>query len=302
MSRERESTSRARGPRGPRPPSPAAAPMPTPVIRPLLLALGFALLAPLLRPLHADDLFLRLATYFVTPGPQRVRIPVLNGSFARSEHAVARSRVRDLTVVSAEGTSHPPTSAWSDDGNTSHLTVPVRRPGTYVVGASTRPRTLRLDGAAFDEYLREDGIDAVLADRTERALLGTPARERYAKHAKAVFQAGGHFTPTHAAVLGYPAEIVPLANPYELSPGDTLPVRCLVDGRPVVHQSVVAGGELRGEPFEPRRARTDSAGVVRVPLRQAGQWYVKFVHMAPVADDPELDYESKWATLTFEVR
>jgi hypothetical protein len=276
--------------------------LPTPVLRPPLLALGLVLLAPVLRPLHAHDLFLRLATYFVVPGPQRVRIPVLNGTFARSEHAVARSRVRDLTVVSAEGTSHPPTSAWSDAGDTSFLIIPVRTTGTFVVGASTHPRTLRLEGAAFDEYLKEDGVDDVLAARARSGAAGTPARERYAKHAKAVFQSGGHTTPTHAAVLGYPAEIVPLANPYELSPGDTLTVRCLVDGRPVPLQSVIAGGELRGEPFESQHVRTDSAGVARVALRQAGQWYVKFVHMAPIANDPELDYESKWATLTFEVR
>jgi hypothetical protein len=33
----------------------------------------------------------------------------------------------------------------------------------------------------------------------------------------------------------------------------------------------------------------------------AGRWYVKFVHMVR-ATEPGLDYESKWATLTFEMR
>jgi hypothetical protein len=30
-------------------------------------------------------------------------------------------------------------------------------------------------------------------------------------------------------------------------------------------------------------------------------WYVKFIHMARVRED-SVDYESKWATMTFEVR
>ena len=32
-----------------------------------------------------------------------------------------------------------------------------------------------------------------------------------------------------------------------------------------------------------------------------GLWFVQFIHMVP-AEDPEVDYESNWATLTFEVR
>ena len=32
----------------------------------------------------------------------------------------------------------------------------------------------------------------------------------------------------------------------------------------------------------------------------SGRWYVKFIHMVR-ASEPGLDYESKWATLTFEI-
>jgi hypothetical protein len=41
--------------------------------------------------------------------------------------------------------------------------------------------------------------------------------------------------------------------------------------------------------------------VARLSLGAAGSWYVKFIHMTRVAE-PEVDYESKWATLTFAVR
>jgi hypothetical protein len=39
-----------------------------------------------------------------------------------------------------------------------------------------------------------------------------------------------------------------------------------------------------------------------VPLNSAGQWYVKFIHMTKVVGDTALDYESKWASITFELR
>ena len=47
--------------------------------------------------------------------------------------------------------------------------------------------------------------------------------------------------------------------------------------------------------------RTDQYEVALITLDSPGKWYVKFVNMVEVADEG-LDYESKWATLTFEIR
>src|SRR5207248_535905 len=83
--------------------------------------------------------------------------------------------------------------------------------------------------------------------------------------------------------------------------GSTRRVRCLVEGRPVANQMVLWGGEQGGQMRVQRRTRTDSDGVAEVTLDGAGRWYVKFVHMVR-GTQRKLDYESKWATLTFEVR
>lgn len=50
--------------------------------------------------------------------------------------------------------------------------------------------------------------------------------------------------------------------------------------------------------------RTDDRGVARVALRLPGVWYVKFILMRSVPDAAKdsVNYESKWATLTFAVR
>ena len=101
----------------------------------------------------------------------------------------------------------------------------------------------------------------------------------------------------YQAVLGYPAELIPLDNPYVLRPGDMFRVRAVVDGEPVPNQFVIAGGQGART-----STRTDSAGVARVRIGSRGAWYVKFIHMQRVTDDPMIDYESKWATLTFGVQ
>jgi uncharacterized GH25 family protein len=69
----------------------------------------------------------------------------------------------------------------------------------------------------------------------------------------------------------------------------------------VAQQLVIAGGEHGGQAQPERQARSDEEGVVRFALATPGKWYVKFIHMEP-ATGRGVDYESKWATLTFEVR
>ncbi len=250
----------------------------------------------------AHDLFLKLDTYFLEPHA-RVRISVLNGTFSKSENFVAADRIADISVVSPGGrTRLPAATAWSrGPDSTSLLSVELGDAGTYVAGASTRPRELVLTAEQFNAYLEEDGIPDVLAPRRAGNEFGTGARERYSKHVKAVFQVGQSRSEGFGVVLGYAAEIVPLENPYAPGRGAPLRVRCLVDGRPVANQMVLWGGEQGGTPFAERRARTDADGVAQVTPDAPGRWYVKFVNMVR-SDQPGLDYESRWATLTFETR
>lgn len=250
--------------------------------------------------LLAHDLFLKLDTYFVPP-QTTVRVAVLNGTFASSEGAVTPDRLRDLSVTGPTERRTLARDAWKPMGDTTWLTVLTGATGTYVIGASLLPREITLTAEQFNGYLEEDGIPDVLEARRTGGTLDRPARERYQKHVKAILQVGDSRSAAFATTLGYPAELVPLANPYSLSVGDTLALRCLVDGQPVVRQLVIAGGEHNGQAMRDIRARSDTDGVARFAIGAAGKWYVKFIHMVPAHRD-SLDYESKWATLTFEVR
>jgi hypothetical protein len=63
----------------------------------------------------------------------------------------------------------------------------------------------------------------------------------------------------------------------------------------------MAGRELKGRVIAAPGVRSDANGVARVKLAGGGKWFVKFIHMTKLGQsDP--DYESKWASLTFEIR
>lgn len=267
--------------------------------------------------LGAHDMFLKLESYFLSPNSD-VAVQLLNGTFERSENAIARDRMTDVSVVgpTPSDVRHPSGSQWRDSvavtgGDTTAMSILDTRTGdagTYVVGVSTRERTFTLSGEDFDTYLEHDGVLDVLEARREAGEMGTETTETYSKHVKAVVQVGEARSEAYTGRLGYPSELVPLQNPYRLAVGDTLELLFLFEGEPVADQIVYAshegyhGHDESGGHREAVQTRTDADGIARIPLDQAGRWYARLIHMVPVPDDPDVDYESNWATLTFEIR
>ena len=76
---------------------------------------------------------------------------------------------------------------------------------------------------------------------------------------------------------------------------------CLLNERPLINQFVIAGWESKHGKVNSINARTDVKGIARFKLAGAGKWFVKMIHMEPVKESG-LNYKSKWATLTFEIR
>jgi hypothetical protein len=265
----------------------------------LVVALGISAV-----PARAHDLFLTLRSFFV-PAESAIEIHALNGTFSSSVATVARERMADVSVWSPAGRAHLDTSAWVERRDTTVLRLRTGGPGTYAVGVSTRAKVLALKASDFNGYLASEGVPEVLADRRRDHELDRPARERYAKDVKTLVQVGETRTESFGAVFGYAAELVPLDNPYGLraGPGTVFRVRALVDGAAQAALTLQVGGrDTRGARLPQREIRSDASGIAVVHLEIPGRYYVKFIRMRRLTGDPEADYESHWATLTFEVR
>jgi len=265
---------------------------------PAIVVLAATFLAGAAALLSAHDMFIKLDAYFLAPG-DTLRVPILNGTFTKSENAIERARVRDIALLDSGRVTHPATLDYHAQGDTTYFSIPFKVASTYALGVSTNPATITLKAADFNAYLKEEGLTSILDRRKRLNQMNAPAKERYAKHVKAVFQVGD----AHADVsvpLGFPAEIVPLDNPYVGSRSGAIRVRCLVDGRPASGLTVFAGSQRGFEKPVEHRYTSDADGVVRLPITRSGRWYVKFERMVPASGG--VDYESQWATLTFGVR
>ncbi|MDB4906646.1 MAG: NikM domain containing protein [Gemmatimonadetes bacterium] len=264
--------------------------------KPILLSVAATLL--LAGSAFAHDLFLKL-DHYVLPAHAAVRVQVLNGTFTKSENNIESERIGDLRLVGVRDTVALPLSAWtSPDTLHSVIAFTTGDEGTYVLGATVKPREITLEGAQFNAYLKEEGILDALADRRRTHELQRRATERYAKFVKAVYQVGAASTDAALRPLHYDAEIELLSNPYSAT-GGHLRVRAMVDGKPLAHHVILAGSERRkGE----MSATTDANGEARFTFPAHGRAYVKFVSMKRAPAGAGVDYLSKWATLTFEVR
>lgn len=252
-------------------------------------------------PVFAHDLFLKLDAYFVKVN-EKVSISILNGTFQKSEGAVSFARLTDLSVVSPSGArTHPVEADLTKDETTAFLNLTPTEAGNYIAGLATMWRENALPAAEFNEYLPAEGIPDILENRRRDGELDKDARYRYSKYVKTIFQAGNKTTDNYKTILGYAVEMVPQQNPYKVKKGGTLDILCLKDGKPLAGQIVTTGYEAGGKMWGETRVRTDKDGMIKLKLTAAGKWYAKYINMVKI-DDPKLNYESKWATLTFEIK
>lgn len=149
----------------------------------------------------AHDLFFRASTYHVGPRSEAV-IDVLSGTFSKSEDAITRDRLADVSLVTPDGRVALEHDRWSEQEPRSTVRVTTGGAGTYVLGAAILPRILSLPGKQFNAYLEEEGLEEALARRKEQNRLQEPSRERYSKYLKALLQVGDTPSDTYASTLG----------------------------------------------------------------------------------------------------
>lgn len=177
--------------------------------------------------------------------------------------------------------------------------VSIAAPGVAVIGYRSRNAPLWLEADKFEEYLREEGLERILELRARRGESAKPAREVFSRCAKALVSSGGG-SAGYDRSLGLTLELLPEKNPYLLgAAGGELPIRLLYEQKPLSGALVVA------MPYDAPDAklsqRTDRNGRVRLRLPAGGRWLVKAVHMTPASDAGEADWQSLWASLTFEI-
>ena len=246
---------------------------------PILLA---ALLAA---PAAAHDFWIEPSTFTPAPG-DLVKLKLWVGERLEGETLPRNDRLIERFAAIQDGIESPVLGL--DGSDPAGVLRPVA-PGGAIVVYRNRRSAVTLEQAKFDEYLALEGLPKVK--------LGP---EVYSRCAKSLIAVGGRGDPAFTRPVGLPLELVPEADPTALRPGSNLTVRLLYRGDPLAHALVMALDPASAT--SPQKVRSDASGRAAFTLPRAGPWLIKVVHMTPAPKDAHADWESFWASLTFEVR
>ena len=250
--------------------------------------------------LTSHELFLKSNSYFLSPGVT-TELFLYNGTFTTSENGIETDRIINPVINAPTYKYSPPIASFRIENNITYFPFTAEVPGSYVAGISTLPRILEQSPDAFREYLKHEGLDKAIDISKDGAGESRTYRERYSKHVKALLQVGEERT-TVSEPLGYPVEFIPLQNPYETGSKKLLRFRLLYQGKPLAGQTVHCSCLHNGRLITEKQYRTNGKGEIEMYTNVPGYWYLSSIYMVRTDEDPEADYESNWATITFEVR
>jgi len=198
-------------------------------------------------------------------------------------------------TVNARGTRNIPGLPGDDPAA---RPIPAE-PGLLLVAYQSTRYSLDMDAPTFEKYLEKEGLEGVRALRAQRGERDKAVHEVYSRCAKSLLAVGGRDNGLDARQpIGLRLEIVPLTPIYQLKRGQALEVQVLYEGRPLAGAQVIAFSKkkLKTQLVQ----RTDAEGRARFVLPHADVWMLSAVHMIPAPAEAKADWESFWASLTFE--
>lgn len=189
------------------------------------------------------------------------------------------------------------------------LVVPLLTPGTHMVIFNSQPNFISLPAGSFHAYLHDEGLDFIKTQREAAGNAEKPGRERYRRFVKTLLRVA----PVDAAQLPVPRpdatfatrtgqqlEIVALTDPMAMGAGDSLGVRVEFDGKPLAGALLKAWHKRGGQTLI-IRATTAANGSASFDLPYAGPWMISVVHMIPALGTEDVDWDSLWANLSFNL-
>jgi uncharacterized GH25 family protein len=201
--------------------------------------------------------------------------------------------------ISVDSTGRKP--VYGHDGGDPAGLMRVTEPGVVIIGYQSHPKPILLPAATFNQYIKEEGLDAIADLRAHRNQINSDAREIFSRCAKSLVRYGATGGGAQAdRPLGFTLELLAEKNPYALRAGEELPVTLTYEGHPLANALVVAMN--RTNPSAKITARTDVKGHVSFRLQQDGTWLIKAVHMIPAPAGSNADWSSFWASLTFQLK
>lgn len=172
-------------------------------------------------------------------------------------------------------------------------------PGTHVIAYGSNRAFTELPAAEFEQYLAEKGLDQIGAQRARQKSGNAKVHEAYSRHAKTLVQLGTRGDEVVDRAVGLRLELVAAPGLMRAPGRDPRSFQLLYDGKPLSGVLVVAFRPGTADAELKVRTGADGRALFRLPA--AGMWRIAAVHMIPAPAGMAAEWESLWASLTFEL-
>ncbi|MGD9158620.1 MAG: DUF4198 domain-containing protein [Desulfobacteraceae bacterium] len=169
---------------------------------------------------------------------------------------------------------------------------PPKEKGAYLIAAAQNAR------------FWTKTIEGYKSDQSRKALENVISCTYSLKFGKGIINLGTEDGKSLFHPVGHDLEIVPMANPAKLHPGEILPVQILLKGKPLASSFVYAtykGFSTEKDTYA-FTTKTDSEGTAKIKILKRGIWLVATSYSEDYPDQGECDTSKYSATLTFELK
>ncbi|MEI6264216.1 MAG: DUF4198 domain-containing protein [Sphingobacteriia bacterium] len=179
-----------------------------------------------------------------------------------------------------------------------NILMGLKGSGNFLIALSSKPSYIEMEGKAFNDYLKEDGMMNVLEYRNDNKIDQQRSREYYQRCAKTLLQVAGKNDDSYKKNTGMPLEIIPQSNPYTIN-NDSLSVFFEFKGKPLSNYQVRTWCKKNGQLIVKSFHTTNEKGVAVLSFKESGEWMISLVKMEILNNNEKADYESYWGSYTF---
>jgi uncharacterized GH25 family protein len=245
----------------------------------------------------AHECWLQPKKYLYKTG-EEVKVDFMAGeSFTGEFWDLSKNKAERIELHRAVGMKDLANEVKSVKGSNFSIKADVE--GTYLLAMQSNAAYIEMTAEEFNEYLKEEGLDNMLAERRKLNQMGNPSREFYSRYAKVMVQVGAKTDDTFKKKTGLRYEIVPDQNPYTLKTGDHLQCKVFFEGKPAAHSLVKVWSKINNTTFL-QNIYTENDGSIRFPISTSGSWMVSSVKMIK-SEMEGADYHSLWSSLVFGI-
>jgi uncharacterized GH25 family protein len=255
------------------------------------------LLIVLITLVQAHEFWMQPVKFFLHPGELTAVRFMVGENFMGEPWDLKVHKVEKLNLHNGADVKSLTDSIRIDPKN--NLWLSLQDEGTYMLSLESNNAFSELDAEKFNDYLKEDGLDDVLDHRKKTNSLNMPAKEFYRRYSKLLLQSGNKRDDTYKKVLGFPIEIIPEMNPYQLKKGDAVKFKILSGGKAAFGVKVRVWNRFQNRTTI-QNIYTEKDGVIETRISNPGAWMVSVVKMVPTKE-VGAEWQSYWTSLTFGV-